>query len=89
MRAKRSKNEILQEILSICSKGENVTQIVYRSNTNFTMMRYHIESLKENNLLEEIDGSPVLYKTTAKGLVVKDRLKMLQDELEGAIGKSA
>lgn len=88
MRAKRSKNKILQEILSICSKGENITQIVYRSNTNFTMMGYLIESLKVNNLLAEINGSPVLYKTTAKGLVVKDRLKMLQDELEGAIGKS-
>ena len=89
MRAKRSKNEILQEILRICSKGENITQIVYRSNTNFTTARCFIDSLKKNNLLEEIDGSPVLFKTTAKGIVVKDRLKMLQDELEGAIGKSA
>jgi predicted transcriptional regulator len=89
MRAKRSKNEILHEILRICTNGENITQIVYRSNTNFNAVRCYINSLKENNLLEEINGSPVLYKTTSKGLVVKDRLKMLQDELEGAIGKSA
>jgi predicted transcriptional regulator len=88
MRAKRSKNKILQEILSICSNGENITQIVYRSNTNFTIVRCFIDSLKKNNLLEEINGSPVLYKTTAKGILVKDRLKILQDELEGAIGKS-
>lgn len=87
MRARRSKNKVLLEILSICSNGENITQIVYRSNTNFTTIRYLIESLKENSLIETIDGSPVLYKTTAKGLVVKNRLKMLQEELEGAIGE--
>lgn len=87
MRTRRSKNRILLEILSICEKGENITQIVYRSNTNFTMVRYYIESLKENDLLETIDGSPVLYKTTAKGMTVKGRLKMLQDELDGAIRK--
>ena len=51
------------------------------------MVRHYIASLKENDLLETIDGSPVLYKTTAKGMTVKGRLKMLQDELEGAIRK--
>jgi|LAHU01.1.fsa_nt_gb predicted transcriptional regulator len=89
IRAKRSKNKILQEILSICSNGENITQIAYRSNTNYTVVRGLIESLKENNLIEEIDGSPILYKTTAKGLIIKDRLKMLQEELNGVMGKSA
>jgi len=86
---RRNKNQILQEILSICAKGENITQIVYRSNTNFTTVGDMIESLKENNLIEEIDGSPVLYKTTAKGLIIKDRLKMFQEELNGVMGKSA
>lgn len=84
MRARRNKNEIHQEILSICSKGENITQIANRSNANFTTVKCFIDSLKEKNLLEKIDGSPVLYKTTAKGLVVKDRLKMLNEELGGA-----
>lgn len=87
MRAKRSKNKILQEILSICSKGENITQIAYRSNTNYTVARRFIESLKEKKLVDEIDGSPVIYKTTAKGTEVKDRLKMLQGELDGLIEK--
>lgn len=87
MRAKRSKNEILQEILSICSKGENITQIGHRSNTNLTTARCLIESLKKNSLLETIDGSPVQYKTTAKGMALLDRMKVLQNELEGMIGK--
>lgn len=86
IRAKRSKNKILQEILSICSKGENITRIAYRSNTNYTVARNLIESLKKNNLVEEIDGFPVLYKTTAKGLIVKERLKRFQEELNGVIG---
>lgn len=51
------------------------------------MVRHCIDSLKENDLLETIDGSPVLYKTTANGMTVKGRLKLLQDELEGAIRK--
>lgn len=88
MRAKRSRYEILQEILSICSKGENITQIGHRSNINLTTARYLIESLKEKNLLETINGSPVLYKTTAKGMAFLKRLKVLQDELEEMIGKS-
>ena len=87
MRAKRSKNEIRQEILSICSKGENITQIGHRSNINLTTARSLIESLKENNLLETIDGSPVQYKTTAKGMALLDRLKVLQDEMEEMIEK--
>jgi len=87
MRTRRSKNEIIQEILSICEKGENITQIVYRSNTNFTMVRYYIESLKENDLLETIDGSPVQYKTTAEGMAFLKRLTVLQDEMEEMIEK--
>lgn len=86
MRAKRSKNKILQEILSICSKGENITQIAYMSNTNLTVARDLIELLKKN-LVNEVDGSPVIYKTTARGLQVMDRLKMLQNEMDGWIAK--
>jgi len=86
LRAKRSKNKILQEILSICSKGENITQIAYMSNTNLTVARDLIELLKKN-LVNEVDGSPVIYKTTARGLQVMDRLKMLQNEMDGWIAK--
>lgn len=88
MRARRrSKNKILHEVLSICSNGQSITQIVYKSNTNFTTIRSVIELLKEKKLIETIDGSPVLYKTSAEGMRMMDRLKMFQDELEGIIGK--
>ena len=68
-------------------EGQSLTQIVYKSNTNFTTIRSVIELLKEKKLIETIDGSPVLYKTSAEGMRMMDRLKMLQDELEGIIGK--
>jgi predicted transcriptional regulator len=88
MRARRrSKNKVLHEVLSICSKGQSITQIVYKSNTNFTTIRSVIELLKEKKLIETIDGSPVLYKTSVEGMRMMDRLKMFQDELEGIIGK--
>ena len=36
IRARRSKDQIVLEILRICANGENVTKIVYQTNTNFT-----------------------------------------------------
>ncbi len=82
---RRCKKKIDEEILSICSKGENVTRIINRSNTNFTTARRVIQSLMTNNLLEMIEGSPVLYKTTPKGMIIRDRLKVFQKEMEGHI----
>jgi len=87
MRQRRSKSEIHQEILSICSHGENITQIIFRANSNINAIRPIIDSLKKDSLLETIDGSPVQYRTTAKGMAFLKRLKVLQDELEEMIGK--
>lgn len=83
MRERRSKDRIILEILSICAEGENITRIVYRANTNFTTIRAYLDMLIKNGLIEPLQlGSPVLYKTTQKGIQVRNRLKMLHDELE-------
>lgn len=83
MRKRRSKDKVLHEILSICSKGENLTQIIYRSNTNVTVVRYFIESLINKGLLEKINGSPVIYMTTPKGQDFRRRLKVHLDQMNG------
>jgi predicted transcriptional regulator len=83
LRERRSKDRIILEVLSICAEGENITRIVYRANTNFTTIRAYLDMLIKNELVEPLQqGSPVLYKTTQKGIQVRNRLKMLQEELE-------
>ncbi len=83
MRERRSKDRIILEILGICVDGENITRIVYRANTNFTTIRAYLDMLIKNGLVEPLpQGSPTLYKTTQKGIQVRNRLKMLHDELE-------
>jgi len=82
MRERRSRDRIILEILSICVEGENITRIVYRANTNFTTVKTYMDLLIKNSLIVAIQGTPVLYKTTQKGINVKNRLKKLREELE-------
>ncbi len=83
MRERRSKAGIILEVLSICVDGECITRIVYRANTNFTTIKAYLDMLIKNGLVEPLQqGSPTLYKTTQKGIQVRNRLEMLHDELE-------
>jgi predicted transcriptional regulator len=78
MRARRSKDQIVIEILSRCANGENITKIVYQTNTNFTTTRAYLDLLTKNKLLELQDTSPRLYKTTVKGIEIMNRLRDIQ-----------
>lgn len=82
MRERRSRDRIILEVLSICVEGENITRIVYRANTNFTTVKSYMDFLIKNGLIEVTQGIPTLYKTTQKGVNVKNRLKKLREELE-------
>lgn len=79
---RRSKDRIILEILHTCSEGVNVTRIVYKVNTNFTIVRCYLNSLIKKGLIETIEGDPKLYKTTPKGLALMNKLSSLYDELE-------
>lgn len=74
MRARRSKDQIVVEILSMCERGENITRIVYQTNTNFAIVRAYLTLLMKNYLLECQESYPKIYKTTAKGIELRDRL---------------
>jgi predicted transcriptional regulator len=82
MRERRSRDRIILEVLSICIDGENITRIVYRANTNFTTVKSYMDLLIKNGLIESIQGTPILYKTTQKGINVRNRLKKLREELD-------
>lgn len=65
---RRSKLEILSEILKITSEEANITSIVYKANLNFKIARKHVEYLLENGFIEEkITEGKKTYSTTKKG----------------------
>lgn len=82
MRARRSKDQIVVEILCMCEKGENVTRIVYRTNTSFSIVKAYLSVLMKNDLLVCLESSPRIYKATAKGIKIKDRLQDLHKQME-------
>lgn len=82
MRVRRSKDRIIIEILSRCVIGENITRIVYQTNTNFSTTRAYLNLLTKNDLLECQGTSPILYKTTAKGIETMNRLQQIQKVVE-------
>jgi predicted transcriptional regulator len=82
MRERRSRGRIILEVLNICIDAENITRIVYKANTNFTTVKAYMDFLIKNGLIESIDGTPMLYKTTKKGLITRNRLKRLTEELD-------
>ena len=82
IRARRSKDQIILEILRICANSENVTKIVYQTNTNFTTIKGYLNLLIKNGLVECLGSSQRLYKTTQKGIDMMNRLELLQSEME-------
>lgn len=83
MRARRSRDQIVVEILSMCEKGENITRIVYRTNTSFAIIKKYLSLLMQNDLLICQENSPRIYKATEKGLAMRDRLEGLHKLMEG------
>ncbi len=68
MRDKRSRYEIMVEILEVAVNGANVTKIVYSANINFKMAQDYLFYLMKCELIEisSRNGKKV-YKTTDKG----------------------
>ena len=82
MRARRSKDQVIVEILNMCEKGENLTSIVYRTNTSFAGIKAYLAVLMKNDLLICQDASPRIYKTTPKGREMRDRIEKLHKLME-------
>lgn len=84
MAFRRSKDQILSEILVACQgNGEKKTRIVYRINLNFKTIIRHLDILLSNGLLEKIDGPTVLYRTTEKGMRLLERMKKIEMLMSG------
>ncbi len=78
---KRSRYNIIFQILGICDSGASKTNIVYMANLNSKIVNPYIELLTKNGLIESINGRVVLYKTTNKGLRLREDFKRIDNGL--------
>ncbi len=77
---KRSRQEIISQILEICTNGAIKTQIVYQANLNFRTVNPYLDLLIKNDLIkvnEERDS----YETTPMGIRLLEDIKRIQGEL--------
>jgi predicted transcriptional regulator len=78
---KRSRNEIISQILEICKKGASKTKIVYQANLNFRTVNPYLDLLIKNDLIQINDGRAILYETTPKGIRLLESIKQINDKL--------
>jgi predicted transcriptional regulator len=77
--SRRSKDQIIANILSTCQgAGASKTRIVYQVNMNFHTINPHLDLLIEKTLIDIVQGSPVLYKTTRRGEKALERLREVE-----------
>jgi predicted transcriptional regulator len=68
MSQKRSKGQIIAEILTRCQRdGASKTKVVYASGLNFLTIKPYLATLDKNGLIEIVPGSYPLYRITQKG----------------------
>jgi len=86
---KRDEGLIASQILDICRKGAGKTRVIYQANLNSSKANQYLSNMVKKGLIEEIvSGSKTLYKTTSRGMELKQKYQQLQsemDELQGRI----
>ena len=78
---KRSRNEIISQILEICKNGASKTKIVYQANLNFNTVNPYLDLLIKNDLIRVNEGRAILYDTTPKGIRLLETIKQINDKL--------
>ena len=73
---KRSRFEIIMDILKICMGGAGKTEIVYRGNLNFKMLKNYLAELEKRGLIEERNS--LIYTTDSGRLFLKKLDEALQ-----------
>lgn len=78
---KRSRHAIISQILEVCCNGASKTRIVYQANLNFRTVDPYIKLLITKGLIESENGKTILYKTTNKGLRLRESFKQIDGRL--------
>lgn len=71
-RKKRSKYEIIQDVLDQCQSGSKKTWVMYRANLSYDLTTNYLNELEKLGLVENKEG---LYYTTDKGKQLLELLK--------------
>lgn len=74
---RRSKEDIIKDILEFCIEPALKTWIVYKSNLNFASLDPYLDRLLNDGLLETFKDTRTRYKTTTKGLEALELIKTL------------
>ena len=69
---RRSRTDIVVDILKVANNGAKKTHIVYRTNLNFNIACEYLETLREKELIRHENG---LFVTTEKGKVFQAMAK--------------
>jgi predicted transcriptional regulator len=81
---KRSKQEIIAQILEVCLDSSSKTRIVYQVNLNFRTVNPYLDILTKNSLIEMSEAQQKLYTTTQKGAGLLDTMKKVNSTLSEA-----
>jgi Predicted transcriptional regulator len=77
---RRTRQQIISEILQICRNGVNKTAIVYRANINFGSVKSYLHDLIENHLIYANQG---IYQTTPNGISLLESINQVNVQLYG------
>ena len=75
---RRSRTEVIMDILAEASHGANKTRIMYRANLNFLRFKKYFSELLDKGLIAEVNNPTsgnVIYTTTEEGKALLEVLK--------------
>jgi len=78
-RKKRSKYEIVHDMLDTISPGTKIMNVMYKSNLSYEVTRKYLDKLIEKGLIMQKDN---LYYLTEKGQILLDILKQYKQKKE-------
>jgi len=75
--SRRSRMQVISDILVEATNGSNKTRIMYRANLNFLRFDRYLSELLEKGLVVEVNNpnGSVVYKTTEKGKALLSTLR--------------
>ena len=76
---RRSRDEILADILKVAKAGVNKTHIVYKANLNFRIVKGYLSYLLEVGLIEN-ENPGRIWRTTERGLHYLEEYRDLRME---------
>ena len=78
---RRSRMEVIADILTEATSGANKTRIMYRANLNFARFNVYLAEMLDNGLLtrEKNGDGQVMYKTSETGEALLETLQKARE----------